>query len=92
MDADGLIVFCHGGVGILIALPHLTIVVVYDALVVLGDTLIVLIDAVNFAIVVADELVSGGFISTVYAVDFLIVAPDGLIVLILLLAEPIVEL
>ena len=65
----------------MIVLPHLPIVTLYD-------TLVVLVDSVDFAINVTDLLVVCGLICTIYAVNFLIVSPDSVALLLLLLTDP----
>jgi hypothetical protein len=85
MCSDGLIVLGHRRTGVLIVLPSLTIVVVNYAF-------IMLINPIDLTVVIADGLLGRSLVGAIYAVDFLIMLADRLIVLILLLAKETVVL
>jgi hypothetical protein len=83
--SDRLIVFIYSGLRILVALTHKAIVLV-------DDLLIMAINAVDLSIYVANILFSRGVVRPIYAINLLVVAPDGIIVPLLLLSEPSVVL
>ena len=80
-----MIVFCHRRTDALVVLPHPAVFVVEYALV-------MLIDSVDFAVAVADRLLGGSLVGAIYPINFLIVAADSLIELVLLLTKQAVKL